>query len=330
MRIFRHTAGLPDSVRGGTVTIGNFDGVHRGHQTVIDEARRVAAARGGPLTVVTFEPHPRRHFQPDAPAFELTPLRGKVRRLGAMGIETLLLVHFDEELSQADADSFVENILVLGLDAQHVVVGYDFVFGHGRRGGVELLQGMADEGRFGFTAVGPATVADGTVYSSTNIRKYLREGEPVRAAELLGSCWEIEGRVQTGDQRGRTIGFPTANLPLGGYVEPALGVYAVWAGIERAGETSWHMGCANIGRRPTFDGEGVVIEAYIFDFTDDIYDQLLRVALVDFIRPERKFDGVSELREQIARDCGATRALLENIGPEDLRAPPDKVAMGAS
>ncbi len=323
MRIFRHTEGLPDSVRGGTVTIGNFDGVHRGHQAVIGEARRVAAGLGGKLTVVTFEPHPRRFFRPGEPAFELTPLRSKMRWLQAIGIETLQLVRFDDEVSRASADSFVDQLLVDGLDARHVVVGYDFVFGNARRGDVAMLQGMADAGRFGFTAVGPAKAPDGPVYSSTNIRKFLVEGEPARAAALLGRCWEIEGRVRTGDRRGRQIGFPTANVALDQYVHPALGVYAVWAGIERDGETTWHMGCANIGRRPTFAGEGVVVEAHIFDFSDDIYDQLLRVALVGFIRPERKFDGIPELREQIARDCVAARALLEGIGPDDPRGPPD-------
>jgi riboflavin kinase / FMN adenylyltransferase len=324
MRIFRHTSGLPDTVRGGVVTIGNFDGVHLGHQEVIGEAAREAARRGAPMTVVTFEPHPRRFFRAEDPPFELTPLRSKVRWLQALGVETLQLVHFDMELSQASAADFVQRLLVDGLDARHVVVGYDFVFGHGRQGDIDMLRGLSDDGAFGFTAVDPVSAPNGQVYSSTNIRGYLRDGDPMGAAGLLGRCWEIEGRVQTGDQRGRTIGFPTANIPIDDYVEPALGVYAVWAGIERDGATEWHMGSANIGHRPTFNGEGVVIEVYLFDFTDDIYNQLLRVALVDYIRPERKFDGIPQLREQIALDCGVARKLLESIRPDDIRRPPDR------
>ncbi len=325
MRIFRYTAGLPDAVRGGVVTIGNFDGVHLGHQAVIGEAAREAARRDAPMTVVTFEPHPRRFFRAGEPPFELTPLRSKVRWLQAIGVETLQLVYFDADMSQASAEDFVQNLLIDGLDARHVVVGYDFVFGHGRRGDVDMLRSVSDGGAFGFTIVDPVTAENGPVYSSTNIRGFLRDGDPLGAAGLLGRCWEIEGRIQTGDQRGRTIGFPTANIPIDDYVEPALGVYAVWAGLERDGATEWHMGSANIGHRPTFDGEGVVIEVYLFDFTDDIYSQLLRVALVDYIRPERKFDGIPQLREQIALDCAKARKLLESIQPGDLRGPPDQV-----
>ena len=305
------------------MTIGNFDGLHRGHQAVITEASTFAKARSMPLAVVTFEPHPRRFFRPDDPPFQLTPLRGKVRRFEELGIDTLMLIHFDDEVSQATPEAFIDRVLVKGLAARHLIVGYDFVFGKGRKGNVETLRGWAAANDVGFEVVEPARGQDETVYSSTNIRNCLTEGDPAKAAALLGRCWEIEGRILKGDQRGRQIGFPTANLSLEDYVQPALGVYAVWAGIEEQGTTKWHMGCANLGWRPTFDGTRLGLETYIFDFTEDIYDRLLRVALVEYIRPERKFDGVSELREQIAKDSMSSRALLESIGPGDLRAPPD-------
>lgn len=330
MHIFRDTAGLPDSVRGGTVTIGNFDGVHRGHQAVIGEAARVAARIGGPMAVITFEPHPRRFFRPDEPAFQLTPMRSKMRWLQALGVEALRLVHFDKEISRLSAEAFVDRLLVEGLAARHVVVGYDFVFGQGRRGDVDMLRGLADAGKFGFSAVDPVKADGGPVYSSTNIRAALVAGEPADAAALLGRCWEIEGKVQTGDRRGRQIGFPTANLPIADYVEPALGVYAVWAGLESDDRTIWHKGIVNIGRRPTFDGEGVVIEAHIFDFAEDIYDRQLRVALAGFIRPERKFAGIDEIRAQIALDCTAARSLLEAIGTDELLSPPDRALMAGA
>jgi riboflavin kinase/FMN adenylyltransferase len=326
MRIFRHYSGLPDSARGHAVAIGNFDGLHRGHLAVIDGAGAAAHAIGAPFGVVTFEPHPRRYFRPKDPAFELTPLRSKVRQLRTLGVDTLYLSHFDEHLAAMTAENFVAEMLVGGLGVRHVAVGYDFVFGNKRRGNAELLRRLAGESGFGVTVVEPVKRADGQVYSSTRIRELLAAGAAREACELLGRCWEIEGRVRKGDQRGRTIGFPTANVALDEYLEPKLGVYAVWAGIEDGARTTWHMGCANIGRRPTFAGTQVQIEVYIFDFADDIYDRLLRVALVDFIRPEMKFDGITSLRAQIARDCSAARTLLEGIAAGDRRAPPEIAA----
>ena len=319
MRIFRHVAGLPDFVQNSSVAIGNFDGVHLGHQAVINEAAMNAEKMGAPLSVITFEPHPRRFFRPQEPAFQLTPLRSKVRRLESIGVEQLLVVHFDDETSQLTHDQFVDTFIKSGFHAKHVTVGYDFVFGAGRSGDVAYLRERAALDGFGISAVEPVKEAGGTIYSSTNIRNCLLDGNPAGAAQLLGRPWEVEGRVVRGDQRGRQIGFPTANISIEDYVEPALGVYAVWVGVEEGGVTSWHMGCANVGRRPTFDKVDVNCEVYIFDFTDDIYDKLLRVALVEFIRPEKKFDGIAQLREQIALASHDARVLLESIGPDDLR-----------
>jgi riboflavin kinase / FMN adenylyltransferase len=325
MRIIRHTAGIRDEVRGAAVAIGNFDGVHRGHQAVIDAARKAARSLDTSLAVVTFEPHPRRFFRPDDPPFQLSPLRSRVRQFRALGVDTLMIIHFDAQVSRASAEQFVDHVLVKGLAARHVAVGYDFVFGKDRHGDVALLRRIADKVGFGITEVSPVTVEGGAeVYSSTAIRGHLRAGDPAQAARLLGRCWEIEGRVQKGDQRGHRIGFPTANLALDEYMQPALGVYAVWAGIEHHGETDWHMGVANIGSRPTFDGQTVTVETHIFDFAEDIYGMILRVALVDYIRPERKFDEISQLREQIARDAARAQLLLEGVADDDILAPPDR------
>ena len=322
MRIFRHVAGLPDFVRDTSVAIGNFDGVHLGHRAVIHEAAMHAEKLGTTLSVITFDPHPRRFFRPEEPPFQLTPLRSKVRRFKDIGVDQLLVVHFDAETSQLTHQQFVDTFITGGFHAKHVTVGYDFVFGAGRGGTGDYLRERAAADGFGISIIEPVKDQSETVYSSTNIRNCLREGDPAGAANLLGRLWEVEGRVIKGDQRGRQIGFPTANIALDDYLEPALGVYAVWVGVEEGGVTSWHAGCANIGRRPTFDKNEVNCETYIFDFTDYIYDKLLRVALVEYIRPEKKFDGIAQLREQIALDSHDARALLDSIGPDDLRRAP--------
>lgn len=322
MRIFRHYAGLPNEVRGAVIALGNFDGVHLGHQEVIGQARTAAETGVRALTALTFEPHPRRFFLPEEPSFQITPFKTKVRHIQALGVDDLFVMHFDEDFSKQSAESFVTDVLFDGLGASHIVVGYDFVFGNRRRGTVDLLKQMAETNGFEFTAVAPVADAGGQVYSSTNIRNYLKTAQPERAAVLLGRCWEIEGRVLEGDKRGQQIGFPTANIALGEYIEPALGVYAVWAGVERGTETVWHKGVANIGNRPTFGGEGVTVEVYLFDFADDLYGQPLRAALVAYLRPEQKFDGVAAIRAQIAEDCSTARALLDKIGADDLMRPP--------
>lgn len=321
MRIVRHPSAIPDDARGAAVTIGNFDGVHRGHEAVIGAAAEAARGLGAPLAVVTFEPHPRRFFRPEEPPFQLTPLRSKARRFESLGVDTLLALRFDAAMARVAPETFIDEVLAQGLAARHLTIGYDFVFGHNRQGNVETLARWANGAGVGFEVVEPVAGWGETVYSSTNIRACLRDGKPGAAAAQLGRCWEIEGRVREGDKRGRLLGFPTANLALAETVRPALGVYAVWAGVEQDGGTVWHPGCANLGIRPTVGGTVVGLETHIFDFDRNIYGRLLRVALVEYIRPERKFDGLDRLRDQIGRDSHAARELLASIESGDPRAP---------
>ena len=322
MRVLRDILAVPAPLCGAVVAVGNFDGVHRGHQAVIREAGRLARAAGAPHAVVTFEPHPRRYFKPDAAPFELTPPDAKARQMAALGVDLLVVIPFDAEMAKKTAYQFVMEALVRRLTARHVVVGFDFVFGNARGGNVEVLQAMSHEEGFGFTAVAPERDAEATIYSSTAARTHLAQGRPHAAAEILGRPWEIEGIVETGDKRGRTIGFPTANLALDLYLEPALGAYAVWAGIVDGATTSWHKGVANIGRRPTFDKTRVNLEAHLFDFTGDLYGKVLRVALVEHLRPERKFDGIEGLKAQIAADGRAALAAIEAHDPRALPSAP--------
>jgi riboflavin kinase/FMN adenylyltransferase len=312
MRIFRHDS-VAAADRGAVVAIGNFDGVHLGHQAVIGEAARVARALGASQAVLTFEPHPRRIFRPDDPPFRLTPFRAKSRAIEALGVDLLFTLHFDRDLAQRSAEDFIETVLVSHLGVRHVVVGFDFTFGHDRRGAPALLAAQGAVLDFGVTVVEPLTAAEGAVYSSTRIREHLQAGRPRDAAALLGRFWEIDGRVEHGDRRGHGIGFPTANLALDDYLRPAPGVYAVRAGIETGGRLVWHDAVANLGWRPTFGGSDLRLEVHILDFAADLYGRHLRVALIEHLRPEQKFAGLDALKTQIAADAAQARALLKAV-----------------
>ena len=311
MRIYRHYDALPANARGAAVAIGNFDGVHPGHQTVIHEAGLIAGDMCRPWAVLTFEPHPRAFFTPGSEPFRLTPFRSKARRIAELGADLLIVQRFDKAFSSLPAEDFVNTVLVDGLGAGHVVSGYDFVFGHKRGGNCELLLAMGAKKGFGFTAVNAQTDSSGEAYSSTRVRERLGDADPRGAAAILGRDFEIEGRVARGEARGKSIGFPTANIPLGAYLRPALGVYAVRAAIEQENGEIWLDGVANIGVRPTFGGDGVVLEVFLFDFDDDLYGKRLRVGLVDFLRPEKKFDGVDDLKAQIAQDSAKAQKILQ-------------------
>jgi riboflavin kinase/FMN adenylyltransferase len=314
MRLFRHYTEVPVEARGAVAALGNFDGLHRGHQAVIAEAGRQARALGTTLAILTFEPHPREYFQPAQPPFRLTPFRIKVRQLEAMGVDSLFVLPFNAELSAKSAEAFVVEVLNQGLDVAHVVVGYDFVFGHGRRGNAALLDDLGKLHGFGVTSVAAAAAESGEVFSSTRVREHLVAARPGEAAALLGRPWEIEGRVEHGDKLGRKLGYPTANLMLGEYLQPALGIYAVKAGIDEGRGTLWRDGVASLGYRPTVGGTRVVFEAHLFDWSGDLYGRHLRVALIDYLRPEKKFDGLDGLRAQIDMDCRTARRLLAAYG----------------
>lgn len=305
MQIFRHHENLPEAVRGATVAIGNFDGVHRGHQALIARAR----ALGGPLGVLVFEPHPQEFFRPDAPRFRLTPFRAKARLLEKFGVDLLFALHFDAAFAALSADAFMESVLVRGLGVSRIIVGADFQFGRGRAGNVDILRQRGLDGGFEVITFDLVGEGDDAKISSTRIREALRSGQPDVAATMLGHPWTVEGRVERGDQRGRTIGFPTANVSLEGYLQPALGVYAVR--IELGGRQ--YDGVANFGRRPTFDKKDVLLEVHIFGFEGDLYGQPIVVSFIDFLRPEMKFSGLDALKAQIARDSQAAQQKLRQF-----------------
>jgi riboflavin kinase / FMN adenylyltransferase len=312
LRIIRHPGLSAPYRRGAVLAMGNFDGLHKGHAALIGQACAIARDSGAPTAVLTFEPHPRNVFVPGAEPFRLTPFRVKEREIARLGVDFLFIQHFDAEFARQSAESFIDEIILGAIGASHLVVGHDCTFGNRRRGTVEMLRERGAAAGFGVTVVEPVRGGD-AVYSSTHIRELLKAGKPREAAAQLGRFWEIDGRVALGDQRGRTIGFPTANIGLSEYLRPALGVYAVRVSGDGPddpldGETI--DGVANIGLRPTVGGLVPRLEAHLFDISRDLYGRHLRVALVDFIRPERKFANFDELKQQIGADAQTARDIL--------------------
>jgi len=325
MAIYRHTSELPPEARGGVVAIGNFEGLHLGHQAVLSEARRIARELGTACAVLTFEPHPRRFFRPNDPPFQLTSFRLKARLLESMGVDNVFFLTFNRALSRLGAADFVRDVLVRDLRAAHVLVGDNFAFGHKREGRVEDLRALGRKFGFGVTVLARIHGPDGKAYSSTAIRDCLRAGDPKQAAYLLGRYWELEGRVVHGARLGRKLGFPTANIALGEMLEPAHGVYAVRAGIDRSERTLWHDGVANLGIRPMMDDQTLLLEVHLFDTAQDLYGQHMRVALVDYLRPEGVFEDMDAMVEQMKKDARRARAILDAVrhgaGPVPGHAP---------
>lgn len=310
MRIYRDWRGLPDDAREATVALGNFDGVHLGHVTVLHAAH--AARPDAPLAVLTFEPHPREVFRPDDPPFRLMLSPERADALAAQGVALLYELPFDTAFSHMTAEDFVAGVLHDGLGARHLACGTDFAFGHRRGGDTRFLTSRAEALGMGLSLVPPLTDGEGPL-SSTRIRRALQDGYPERATAELGRPWAIRGPVAHGDKRGRTIGFPTANIALGRHLEPARGVYAVTVRLP-GGRV--HRGAANIGRRPTVnEGPESRLEVNVFDFDGDLYGQELTVALHAYIRAEQKFSGLDALKAQIAADAAEAGRLLDPLPP---------------
>ncbi|MBE7218439.1 MAG: bifunctional riboflavin kinase/FAD synthetase [Caulobacteraceae bacterium] len=307
LRIVEGWRGLDPELKGSALALGAFDGVHRGHQEVIALAARAAAALGAPLGVVTFEPHPRRWFRPDEPLFRLTTLDQQAQVLDALGVDRLHRIPFDAELAAMGDEAFAREVLGEGLGARHVAAGFDISFGKGRTGSPDLLRRYGQRYGFGVT-IAEAVEGEGGKLSSTAVRTALRDGAPDRAAAILGRPFSLEGVVVHGDKLGRTIGFPTANIPLGDYVRVRHGIYATRTRLADGREVA---GVAYVGRRPTIENACEErLEVHLFDFDEDLYGQTLETDLVAFLRPDEKFDGLEAMTEQMERDKAQARALL--------------------
>ena len=314
MRIFRHSRDVPDVFRGGVVAIGNFDGVHLGHQALMAEARRLADERNTTFGVLAFEPHPQEFFRPMAESFRLTPFRTKARLIAAQGADAMFALPFDAEMAAKSAQDFIMEILIEELGAGAVVVGADFQFGKGRAGNTAVLAYMGEMEGLGVTIFEPVEDELHGKISSSRIRDALRSGHPELASRLLGHFWTVESRVEHGDRRGRSIGIPTANMRLDGYLKPAFGVYAVRATIiEEDQPAGIFEGVANFGIRPMFEVPAPLLETWLFDFTGDLYGKHLAVELVAWLRPEAKLSGLEALKAQIEADAQSARKALKKL-----------------
>ncbi|MFY0682271.1 MAG: bifunctional riboflavin kinase/FAD synthetase [Thalassovita sp.] len=309
MRILRDHSFITDIDRGAAAAIGNFDGVHLGHQSVIDLTRTEATRIGAPLGIMTFEPHPRQFFAPKAPAFRLMSREARAHRLEKLGIERLYELNFNAAMSSLTPQEFAKNIICDGLGLRHVVVGSDFCFGKDRAGSVAELQQFGDDLGFGVTVAQLLQGHEGEV-SSTAIRNALSDGRPKEAAAMLGHWHRMEGEVIGGDQRGRELGFPTANMSIDGLHPPKFGVYAVLVDVLSGPHAGSYHGAASMGVRPMFGENKPNLETFLFDFSGDLYGAPISVGLVEYLRPEEKFDGLDALITQMNADCDQARQIL--------------------
>ncbi|MDF7674106.1 bifunctional riboflavin kinase/FAD synthetase [Acetobacteraceae bacterium ESL0709] len=309
MKFYQDWHNLPDLLRKGAVALGNFDGVHSGHLYLLEQLRKECPGR--PLGVLTFEPHPRVIFRPQDPPFRLMTAEGRAEQLAERGVDFVVQIPFDEAFSRITAEKFVDDILVGALDAGQIACGADFAFGHRRQGDVEFLEKRLDAHHVGLTVVPQLSDHNGPI-SSSRIRRLLQEGYPEQAAILLGRYWSVRGVVEKGNQLGRLLGFPTANIALRDILEPARGVYAVKV---RHPDGRLLEGVANVGRRPTInDGnEESRLEVHIFDFDEDLYGKILEVSLVALLREEKRFNGLDALKAQIAKDAEQARKVLARL-----------------
>lgn len=312
MHILRSYKTVPDQLKRAVLAIGNFDGVHRGHQAVLAHARDVARKAEGHAGALLFDPHPRVFFQPNLQLFALTPLPLKLELMAACGLDLAVVLPFDRELAALSADEFVSDVLVDGLGVGHVVIGYDFCFGKGRLGTPEIMTALGAKYGFGVTVVAPEG-ADKEIFSSSGVRALLRQGEVRVAAEQLGHWWRVRGRVTGGAGRGHGLGFPTANIALASGQELAHGIYAarVYLGEERVD------GAAYLGTRPTFDDGPPVLEVFLFDFEEDIYGKDIDVEFLGHIRGDKRFETPEALSAQIAQDCEAARRIIADVDRDD-------------
>jgi riboflavin kinase / FMN adenylyltransferase len=312
MDIVRAWRDVPPELKGAPLAIGNFDGVHRGHQEVLGEAIRIAKREDRRSGAVIFEPHPRQFFTPEKPFFRLTPLPLKLELLAALGLDQTFVIEFNRDFAALSAEAFAAEVVAAGLGATHVVVGHDFAYGKGRSGTTEELARLGKGLGFGVDVVAPVGL-DGATFSSSRIRDHLRAGEVEQAAEQLGYWWRVRGKVGEGAGRGKGLGFPTINLPLEPGQDVRHGIYAMR--VHHEGER--HHAAGYVGARPTFGAGDPVVEAYLLDFAGDLYREEVEAEFIAFLRPDETFASAQQLAAKMQEDCNEARAILAKIETGD-------------
>ncbi|MFV0296901.1 MAG: bifunctional riboflavin kinase/FAD synthetase [Hyphomicrobiaceae bacterium] len=318
MQTIKGFKNLPSGLRGSALAIGNFDGVHRGHQMLLAQARAAAQETcrdgGRPLAgAMVFEPHPREFFHPERSHFRLTELDQKLALFEKYGLDLVVVAPFDKDFASLDAAAFVRDILVDALGVRHIVIGYDFMFGRNRSGAAHDIKRMGAEFGFGVTVVAPVAEG-GEVISSSAIRAEIAQGDVKGAAEMLGHWWAVKGMVVGGFKQGTGMGYPTANITLPRSTPLAYGIYAVLVDTPEGR----HQGAAYLGTRPTFDNGPPVLEVFLFDFSGNLYDHEITVSFVEFIRPDQRFEGMEALIKQMDHDCAKARQILAAAPSYDL------------
>ena len=305
MHVVHGLDNLPAELRGSALAIGNFDGVHRGHQALLARAREMAQEAAGPAGVMVFEPHPREFFHPERPHFRLTSLGQKLELLKRQGLDLVVVAPFDEALAGLEADAFAKDVLVGALGVKHVVIGYDFMFGRNRMGAARDIKRFGGELGFGVSVIAPVAEG-GEVISSSAIRAEIAQGDVKGAAEMLGHWWSVKGKVVGGFKKGTGMGYPTANIALPRTTPLAYGIYAVLVDAP----DGRHEGAAYLGTRPTFDDGPPTLEVFLFDFSGDLYEREIEISFVSFIRPDKRFEGMDALIVQMDEDCAKARQIL--------------------
>lgn len=312
MEVIERYDRVPAHLEGASLAIGNFDGVHRGHQKVLASAIEGAERGKGPAGVMAFEPHPRVYFQPQRHLFRLSSLKAKLSLFEMLGLDFAAVLPFNGDLASLTGEEFVAKVLVEGFKVRHVVTGYNFFFGKGRDGNPQILAELGKKYGFDVTTVALQGEA-GDRFSSSRVRELLQEGDPRGAAEMLGYWWRIRGKVTGGAKRGTFLGFPTANIALRNSEEFHHGIYAVRVYIDG----TVHHGAAYLGTRPTFDDGHPVLETFLFDFDQDIYGKEIEVELIEFIREDIRFKDGNALKQRMEEDCRQAKALLIAVESHD-------------
>jgi len=311
MKIFNSLHQINKNFKKNSITVGNFDGIHKGHQKIIKKCIKVSKKNKLNSAIVTFKPHPRYFFNKNCKSFKLTSTKTKITVIERLGADYLIFLNFNKFLSQLSPEEFIEKILVNKLNVKHLVTGYNFHFGYKRKGNIKLLKKLSQKYDYNLNIVEPVKSKNGIICNSSTIRKNLESGQYDKVKEMLGRAWQIVGKVIRGSGRGKIIGYPTANIKLKDYIIPCKGVYLTESYINGSKKNKKYYGIANIGNRPTFGGNKILLENHFFNIKKFFYGKEICINLIQFLRKEKKFVNTNKLKKQIEIDIKTAKKILK-------------------